>query len=283
VRDFRPSDPRLPVPLQAGQWTDDTQMTLCVLRSLVKCGDVDPADMAAEFIAPPEGTIRFSGFSTTYAIRRLKKGIPWTRSGLTDERSAGNGAAMRIAPVGLWDCQDLAVLPEHCRLASMITHNNAVAIAGATAAAYLVARAATGDVPRERLLDEAVDFIGPGPVADHLRRAQELLRAGTPTEAALKTLGTTGYVVHTIASAAYCWLKTPEDFETTVVAAVMGGHDADTTAAIAGNLSGAFNGIAAIPSRWAEKVERSADIAALAQALYERWGERTAQTGWPVR
>src|SRR5690349_11254510 len=61
VRDFMAGDPRLPLPLGAGQWTDDTQMTLDITRSLLRCGRVDPEDIAREFIADHEAEgIRFS-------------------------------------------------------------------------------------------------------------------------------------------------------------------------------------------------------------------------------
>jgi ADP-ribosyl-[dinitrogen reductase] hydrolase len=102
IRDFLAGDPRLPMPLGAGQWTDDTQMALEIARSIVRRKSVDPADIAAEFLADHEAAgIRFSGFTVTYALKRLKKGIPWERSGLDDEQTAGNGSAMRVAPVEL--------------------------------------------------------------------------------------------------------------------------------------------------------------------------------------
>jgi ADP-ribosylglycohydrolase len=74
--------------------------------------------------------------------------------------------------------------------------------------------------------------------------------------------------VHTVAAAAYCVLKTPDDFERAVIGAVMGGNDADTTAAIAAAISGALNGEAAIPSRWRQAVERGDEIRALAVDLW---------------
>jgi ADP-ribosylglycohydrolase len=272
-------DPRLPIPLGAGQWTDDTQMTLDIARSIIRCGRVDPEDIAAEFIRDHWGEgIRFSGFTVKYSLQRLKRGISWQESGLDDEMTAGNGGAMRIAPVGLLDCLHIERLAEDARLATIITHRHPEAVAGAQAVAFMVAQAAAGGLDPATLLPETAAFIGPCRVAANLQRAQELWTQGTETTRALSILGTTGYVVHTVAAAAYCFLKTPDDFERAVIDAVMGGNDADTTAAITGAISGACNGVAAIPVRWLENVERGPEIEALAQDLWRMiaasWNEK---------
>ncbi len=269
IRDFMPGGPRLPMPLGAGQWTDDTQMTLDILRSILRCGRVDPEDIAREFVADHETQgIRFSGFAVTYALRRLRRGIPWDRSGLRDEKSQGNGTAMRMAPIGLLDCQHLERLKEDVHLASIITHRHPEAVAGAMAVAYLVARAATETLDLKTAIADTVAFIGKCRVAENLHRAEELLAQGVEVESALRTLGTTGWVVHTVAAAAFCFLKTPDDFERSVINAVMGGNDADTTAAITGAISGAYNGEEAIPARWREGVERGAEIRSMASDLW---------------
>jgi ADP-ribosylglycohydrolase len=269
VRDFMPGDPRLPIPLGAGQWTDDTQMTLDIARSIVRCGRVEPEDIASEFIRDHWGEgIRFSGFTVKYSLQRLKRGVSWEQSGLDDEMTAGNGAAMRIAPVGLYHSLRPTHVAEDARLASIMTHRHPEAIAGAVAVAYMVAHAAAGTLDPATVLTDTIALIGECRVTENLRRAHELLHARVETESALRTLGTTGYVVHTVAAAAYCFLQTPEDLERSVVDAVMGGNDADTTAAIAGAMSGAYNGAASIPKRWRDSVERGDEIEALARELW---------------
>jgi poly(ADP-ribose) glycohydrolase ARH3 len=269
VRDFMAGDPRLPLPLGAGQWTDDTQMMLDILRSLLRCGKVDPADIAREFLADHETQgIRFSGFTVKYSLIRLKNGISWERSGLDDEQTQGNGSAMRVAPVGLLHHHSLETLPEAARLSSIITHRHPEAVAGAIAVASMVARAARGTLDTQTLIEETVEVIGPCRVADNLRKAQQMLSEDWTTPDALKKIGTTGWIVHTVAAAAYCFLKTPDDFERSVIEAVMGGDDADTTAAITGAISGAYNGEDVIPSRWRENVERGEEIRSLALDLW---------------
>lgn len=269
IRDFLPGDPRLPLPLGAGQWTDDTQMTLDITRSILRCGKVDPEDIAHEFLADHEAAgIRFSGFTVKYSLIRLKRGMRWEQSGLDDEKTQGNGSAMRVAPVGLYNCRRLDRLPEDARLSSIITHKHPETIAGAIAVAYLVARAASGTLDIATAIDDTLPVIGPCHVADNLRKAQRLLGESLSTADALAEIGTTGWIVHTVAAAVYCFLKTPNDFERSVIDAVMGGDDADTTAAVTGAISGAYNGEAAIPGRWRNHVESSDEIRTLAHNLW---------------
>jgi ADP-ribosylglycohydrolase len=194
--------------------------------------------------------------------------MTWEESGLSDEMSAGNGSAMRTAPVGLFNARHLERLEEDSRLAGIITHRHPEAVAGALAVSYMVARAAAGTLDPGAIIDDTQAFVGPCKVTDNLRKAGELLAADTPTQAALRTLGTTGYIVHTVAAAAYCFLRTPGDFERTVIDAVMGGNDADTTAAVAGGISGAYNGAPAIPARWRQGVERGDEIEQLGRDLW---------------
>lgn len=268
IRDFMDGDPRLPLPLKAGQWTDDTQMTLDILRSLLRCRRVDPADIAHEFVADHEAEdIRFSGFTVKYSLIRLKRGMAWNESGLTDEQTQGNGSAMRVAPVGLWHWNTPERLAEDARLSSIITHAHPEAIAGAQAVAFMVAQALQKPIDAQKFLADTIAFVGSCRVADNLAKAADLLGHRTPIEDAMKQIGTTGWVVHTVAAAAYCFLFTPEDFERSIIHAVMGGDDADTTAAVTGAISGAFNGEAAIPARWRDHVERGAEIRQMASDL----------------
>jgi ADP-ribosylglycohydrolase len=175
---------------------------------------------------------------------------------------------MRIAPVGLLDCQDLDRLREDSWSTSIITHNNPEAVAGATAAAYVIARLVTGDLDEATLLTDSAGFVGESEVARNLIKTSDLLSSDTPTEAALAVLGTGGYVVETVASALYCFLRTPTDFLATVSAAVLGGGDTDTTAAVAGAISGAYNGLHNLPTNLVEQVEDTERLQQLGRAIF---------------
>jgi len=255
--------------LAAGQYTDDTKMMLCLAESIVANGRVDPEDIARRFVAWFDtGDLRGIGNTCLEAILNLKGGVPWGESGHRGEWAAGNGTAMRIAPVGLLDWQDLEALREDCWSTSIITHHHPEAVAGATAVGYVIARLATGDLNETRLLAEAAEFVGASEVARNLLQAQSLLSSNTSTDVALETLGTGGYVVETVASALYCFLRTPSDFATTVSSAVLGGGDTDTTAAVAGAISGAYNGLRRLPSELVAQVEDSKRLQDLGRAIF---------------
>ncbi|MFQ5957031.1 MAG: ADP-ribosylglycohydrolase family protein, partial [Candidatus Brocadiales bacterium] len=159
---------------------------------------------------------------------------------------------------------------EAVQQAVVITHNNTEAVAGATAVAYMVARSARGDLDLDTAIKDTREFIGNSAVSRNLAKAETLLkdRENIKPEEALELLGTSGYVVETVASAAFCFLFTPRDFKSTVVNAVLGGIDADTTAAVAGAISGAFNGLNGIPQNWVKELENRELLASMASKLY---------------
>ncbi|MBN2025456.1 MAG: ADP-ribosylglycohydrolase family protein [Actinobacteria bacterium] len=255
--------------LKAGQWTDDTKMMLCHARSIARMGGFDLMDTAAEFVAWYESNDwRGLGRATYDALRRLQAGCSPAQSGMQGELAAGNGGAMRIAPVGLIDCRDLDRLREDTRAAVAITHDNQEAIAGSQAVAYMVARAVRGDLDLDLIVSDTVTYIGPCKTAERLQLASRFLAKEMALEEALARLGTSGYVVETVASAMFCFLYSPHDFEQTVSHAVEGGLDADTTGAVAGAISGAYNGLDSIPERWRENVEAADEILDLAGRIF---------------
>jgi ADP-ribosyl-[dinitrogen reductase] hydrolase len=259
--------------LGAGQWTDDTKMMLCHARSIVACGGIDIEDTAREFISWFESNDwRGLGRATYESIQRLRAGVSPIESGMKGEMAAGNGAAMRIAPIGLIDHRDLDKLCGDVRAAAVITHDNPEAVAGSLAVAYAVARGSRGDLDPVSLIKDASEFIGPCKVTERLQLAGGFLEKDMDIEEALARLGTSGYVVETVASAFFSFLRTPDDFEETVSRAVGGGLDADTTGAVAGAISGAYNGLGSIPERWREGVEAAGEILSLAKGIYELAG-----------
>jgi ADP-ribosyl-[dinitrogen reductase] hydrolase len=265
LSDFQPSPPRA---LRAGQFTDDTQMMLIHAESIVATGRIDGDDLARRFVGwLRSGDVRGIGGSTLQSVRRLERGIHWSESGQTGEFAAGNGVAMRISPVGLFDCRHIERLEQDVRTAGAITHRNPEALAGGLAVAYAVARLATAQTQPTALIEEMVAFIGDSEVARNLQRAQRLLDSDVPAPDALATLGTSGYVVHTVGSAFYCFVRTPGNFKQTLIEAVMAGHDTDTTGAVAGALSGAHNGLQGILQRWLDQVEDREHIEGLAREI----------------
>ncbi|RJP32438.1 MAG: hypothetical protein C4536_06095 [Actinobacteria bacterium] len=272
IRDFMNAPWRL---LKAGQWTDDTKMMLCHARSIARMGGFDIADTAREFVEWFESNDwRGIGRATYESLQRLQAGCSPLESGMRGEMAAGNGGAMRMAPLGLLDCGDLERLRDDVRAATTITHDNPEAVAGSQAVAYVVARAARGDLDLDRAVSDTAAFIGPGETAERLQLAHRFLETDMAVEEALARLGTSGYVVETVASAMFCFLNSPDDFEQTVSRAVGGGLDADTTGAVAGAMSGAYNGLDSIPARWRQQVEAAGEILDLASRIFTLMGSR---------
>jgi ADP-ribosyl-[dinitrogen reductase] hydrolase len=279
LRDFHPwhgwrSGPK-------GTITDDTQMTICLARSIVACGRLDPEDLARHFAGWLDYG-RGKGAATTEACRNLRRGVPWWQAGV---RSAGNGAAMRASPVGLLHPRSPGGIRRDGALSAVITHADGMAVGSAVAVGFLVAyllHRPPGTLDQADLMRnlQAVlaDVIDPGhrdrregagdrPVrlADRLALVPGLLDL-EPDEA-FAYLHNGAFVLESLPAALWCFLKSPEDTEEAVVLAANGGYDADTVAAMTGAFSGAYLGEQAWPQRWLEDLEYAEELRDLADGL----------------
>src|SRR5262249_4732021 len=109
---------------------------------------------------------------------------------------------------------------------------------------------------------------GPQPtrLVDRLLEVRGLL--GADADEAFDTLYNGAFVLESLPAALWCFLHSPEDLEEVVVTAANGGRDADTVAAMAGTLAGAYLGDRALPARWLDDLEDRVRITALADGLY---------------
>ena len=270
-----------------GTVTDDTQLTVCVAECLVHHnGDLDPEDLAQRFVAwLPVG--RGKGRTCVDAVNALTRGVPWYEAGV---RSAGNGAAMRAAPVGLAHLGDINALRRDAALSALVTHAHPMAVVSAVAHAWLVARLATtppGTLDREGLVGELCmaisDLHDPGEVErdwefrsgktgervrlrERLAEVPSWLRASP--EAASEWFYSGAFVLESLPMALWHFLRSSDDPEEAVVGAVMGGHDADTVASMTGAYVGAYLGEQAFPARWrGEELEFADQLRGLADQL----------------
>ena len=261
-----------------GTYTDDTQMTLCVAKSLLTTGGrLDPVDLGRRFVDwLPVG--RGKGRTCTAACLNLQAGAPWWSAG---EPSAGNGAPMRAAPVGIALSHDTAALVHDAALSAVVTHADSMAVAATIGHAWLVARLAAetpGQVDVEGLVGdlalavEAMDEPGqlerdwqdrPGKTGEPVRLADQLERVveflGAPASEALTFFYNGAYVLETMPAALWCFLNYLDDPEEGVLAAVLAGRDADTVASIAAAYFGALFGVDAFPARWTGSNLESSD------------------------
>ena len=256
-------------PFPFGQYSDDSQLARELLQSYAEHGRFDPREYARRIaMIFVENRIVGRGRATEQAAWRLAAGVPWDEAG-TPSPSAGNGSAMRAGPIGLLfsDAPEEMVRAAHNQ--GRITHRDPRCSAGAVAIAGSVALAVRGgDIEVGRFLFQLAEWAAPfeGSVADALRRLAEWVPL-PPEEAATlvseighnpdypdEVRGISPFVTTSVLWSLYSFLRSPNDYWETVCTAIAVGGDVDTTAAMAGAISGAYLGVDAIPERWARRV-----------------------------
>jgi ADP-ribosylglycohydrolase len=256
-----------------GQYTDDTQMMRAVLESIVERGDVDPADVATRF-GELWATSAIVGQGTTCreAVLRVLSGVPWDQAGIGAPH-AGNGSAMRTAPIGLLRWNDHEALVRDAETVSSITHRDPRCLAGSAAVSAAVAFNVSADAAR---FDGAAFLAAVTSAAAHaspevafaVERVPEWL-GREPGRDVFDEIAVTGqrydatgpawkgispFVIPTVVASVYAFLVDPTDFTNAVATAISAGGDVDTTAAIAGAISGALNGLEGVPELLARSV-----------------------------
>ncbi|MFA1720629.1 ADP-ribosylglycohydrolase family protein [Xanthomonas campestris] len=257
-----------PFALRAGQWTDDTSMALCLAHSLLYRQGFDAADQMNRYCnwyqhgyLSSTGTCFDIGGTVRQALERYLDGGP-AFSGSDDPRSAGNGSLMRLAPVAMFYAQRPEQLGERAADSSRTTHAAPEALDACRLFAFQLRAALLGSGRDEVLRPAAL------PSQSLVTPAIGALLVRVHASVARAQIRGTGYVVDALSAALWC-LATTDTFADAVLRAANLGDDADTTAAICGQLAGAFYGIDGIPAAWRERVQDAAEIVALADRLYE--------------
>ena len=266
----------LPCIYPSGSYTDDTQQTILVAESLVaNKGILNPEDLAQRFVRYYDSNeYRAIGDTFRAAVERLKEGYSWKESGLQEPENGklplGCGSAMRVAPVGLLYNTKEELL-DNAVNSSLPTHAHPETLAGAAIVAYCVSYVKSRnsqDINFDHLLPE-IQNIASRLKAERMYKRLDLLRRNKFTADTLEQLGTTGDVMSSVTSALACFMLYPSNYEATVIEAVNLGGDTDSRAAMAGAISGAYNGVNAIPTRWLHDLENREGIRELAEELYE--------------
>jgi len=254
---------RFPFPF--GQYSDDSQLARELLQSYVARKNFSPDDYAERIKAIfAERRIVGWGQATREAAIRLVQGIPWEEAG-TPAPSAGNGSAMRAAPVGLLFFDNTQLLVQAAYDQGRITHKDLRCSAGAVAISGAVALVLQNKpINPDSFLSSLADCVGQikPTFAVELRKLIELI--STPPDEAVDFINRAGidedylneeewqgispFVTSSVLWSLYSFLRTPDDYWETICTAIEVGGDVDTTAAMAGAISGAYLGLDAIPS-----------------------------------
>jgi ADP-ribosyl-[dinitrogen reductase] hydrolase len=252
-----------PFDLQPGEWTDDTSMALCLAHSLVYCQGFNPTDQMNRYCnwwnvgyLSSTGECFDIGATVSRALRRYLETLdPF--AGSIDTSAAGNGALMRLAPVAMFYALDAPQLFKFAGESTKTTHGTLEAIECSRLFA-LQLRAALGGGTKPEIL--SVNY--PEPLSKNLVP----LAAGEyrlKNEAQIKG---SGYSVASLEAALWCFHET-DSFEAAILKAANLGDDADTTAAICGQIAGAHYGMSGIPQRWLDRVAMHDEIRGLADSL----------------
>ena len=258
-----------PFHLQPGEWTDDTSMALCLAASLTETGKFDPRDQMDRYCAWMEGGYMSSngrcfdiGITTSSALRAyLRTGDPF--SGSSDPSSAGNGSIMRLAAIPMFFFPDLDAAVFHAGESSRTTHGATECVDACRLFAAILLKALDGQTKQQILF-------GPHFSAGHTHQLMPKIHA--IAEGAYRhkdeahILGN-GYVVNSLEAALWSFLTT-DDFPSAILKAVNLGDDADTTAAVCGQIAGAYYGVEGIPATWLDRLAMRTKIEELADRLH---------------
>lgn len=253
-----------PFHLKPGEWTDDTAMALALADSIEVCGGLDEADVMRRFVQWREegaysctGTCFDIGMTVSAALSR------WQRSGRplagsTDPNTAGNGSLMRLAPAVIASFRDRERMREWAARQSRTTHGAPEAVDACVAFAELLADAINGR-PRNKVMAPRG--------GDYSPRIAAIVGDAWRGKSRSEIRGS-GYVVHSLEAALWCVGRTGTFADAVLLAANLG-EDADTTAAITGQLAGALYGIDGIPEEWRTQVALGPRIANIAARLFD--------------
>lgn len=263
-----------PFGLAAGEWTDDTSMALCLAESLLEKRGMDPVDQLQRYVRwwreghwSSTGECFDIGNATHEALTRFQlTGEPFC--GSTDPRRAGNGSIMRLAPVPMFFAAQPVRAVAAAADSSRTTHAAPNAIHACRYLAGLIVGALRG-ANKEELLSS--NFAPPDVSWHEEPLTPEIaeVAAGSFRSRQPPQIKGSGYVVRSLEAALWAIYRA-NSFEEGCLLAVNLGDDADTTAAVYGQLAGALWGERGIPAKWLSRLALREEITQLASRLYEQ-------------
>jgi poly(ADP-ribose) glycohydrolase ARH3 len=258
-------------------YTDDTAMSIGLAESILAKGDLDQQDLGDTFrrnflrepwrgyaSGPPAIFSMVERYGVTYpeAAKSLFGG----------EGSLGNGAAMRIVPVGLFFHNSSDLYKKACISAS-VTHAHPVGMDGAAVQSKAVALAVKSD-PQEAFspnafIDTLIAFAKTPSITEKTQLVKRLLADNAAPARTAEQLGRTVAIHESMPFALFSFLRHPKSFEDCLFCAILNGGDRDTLGAMACAISGAYVGLDSIRQDWIQRLENRSHIEDLALRLSE--------------
>ncbi|MFN6568949.1 ADP-ribosylglycohydrolase family protein [Dendronalium sp. ChiSLP03b] len=248
------------IPASPWYYTDDTQMALSIVAILREYGEINQ-DKLAESFAKQYDSQRGYGPAMQGLLMQIREGEPWQQvasSLFGGQGSYGNGAAMRVAPIGAFFAEDLDLVISQARASAEITHTHPEAIAGAIAVAVAAAWAwrLKNSLPsKEEFLNLVLPYVPESEVSSKIRLARDLADTPVPSAAAVLGNGTHVSAQDTVPFALWCAAQHLDRYEEALWLTVSGLGDRDTTCAIAGGIVALSTGGEGIPTTWLQARE----------------------------
>ncbi len=260
-----------PFDLNPGEWTDDTSMALCLAQSLLRKGGMDLVDQLESYLdwwKHGDNSVTGECFDIGNTVRRSLENFSLFRSpysGSTARDSAGNGSIMRLCPVPLFFSGNPEKAITEAAESSKTTHGalEAVDACRFLAAVILggVQGRGKGDVLSPQLFGEITN-------SSKLCSSIKLLSDGAYKTKVETEISGSGYVVRSLEAALWAFQQS-DNFREGALKAVNLGDDADTTAAVYGQIAGAYYGLSGIPKSWLQKLAWRKRLTGIADKLYE--------------
>tara|TARA_B100000959_G_C14998117_1_gene631835 strand:+ start:17141 stop:18088 length:948 start_codon:yes stop_codon:yes gene_type:complete len=272
-------DSMLEARLGAGTYTDDTEMMVALAETLCQNRCIDPVFLSKSLINNFNEN-RGYGVTTVIVLNFLRLNNNWEQAAFSHypDGSMGNGACMRIAPVGVLFHDRPEELIKQATKSAELTHGHRLAIEGAKLQAMAVAGAtmtpACQDIGAKFVEDLLKDIIEPE-YKISLNKLLGLLSSPHDAEQITKILGSEMLALRSVPAAIYMFVRFNGDFKKIVSQAVSLGGDTDTVGAMAGAMAGAHLGLKSIPDEWFTMLENGAKgrdyIINLGEQLHNVW------------
>jgi len=267
-----------------GSWSDDTSMTLCLMKSITSCHGLNYRDVMDNFLRwvdlgemTPTGKMFDIGRSTMQAILKYHNGTEPVLCGGGSDYDNGNGSLMRIAPMALYlyvqygiDLPSQAMEQIHDISALTHRHPRSQMACGiyVCIAVHLMAGIGLRNAIKDGLADAQRYYAGNPVFAGELASYQRLWDIDTFAQLHVDAIKSSGYVVDTLEAALWCLLNT-SSYAQCAIGAVNLGEDTDTVGAIAGGLAGLAYGYRAIPERWLAAMQKREELERDCASFYQ--------------
>lgn len=264
-----------------GQFTDDTQLTIATVESIIKCGYINPANIARCIFQlwKAQAVIGPGGACSLAASQFFLHG-DWQKSGAM-VGSAGNGTAMRTAVLGFCFLDKEEKLPIIVSDVSRITHQDPRSIAGGVAIAkacqLLVLGRNSEEKPFYYDIAQSIENIDSQfskyllEIPNYPQKSDETLNfiawSGMHYPEFDKPI-ITPFVIPTVLAALWVVMKHPNSWSDAVSEVIGLGGDVDTLGAIVGGLMGAKLGISSIPNHLIQHLVKKEKLTKMAEKYY---------------